>query len=303
MSLLVVGSVALDTIKTPFGERRDILGGAASYFSVGASLFTKVRLVGVIGEDFPAEHVEFLRSRNIDLSGLTRIGGGKTFRWSGRYVGRMDSAETLETQLNVLGEHRPPIPENFLDSQFVLLANDKPDNQLHVAERMKSRKFMMMDTMNLWIDHFRDGLKRVLAVVDGIVLNDEEARALGGDSNLIAAMRKISAMGPKTVLVKKGEHGSIIFSEGRYFALPAYPLESVRDPTGAGDTFAAGVMGYLASTGEVSFANLKLAMLYGTVLASYNVEDFGLDRLRTLTRADIDRRHAEFVEFLRHGSD
>lgn len=303
MSLLVVGSVALDTIKTPFGERREILGGAASYFSVGASLFTKVRLVGVIGEDFPAEHVEFLRSRNIDLSGLTRIGGGKTFRWSGRYVGRMDSAETLETQLNVLGEHRPPIPENFLDSQFILLANDKPDNQLHVAERMKSRKFMMMDTMNLWIDHFRDGLKRVLAVVDGIVLNDEEARALGGDSNLIAAMRKISAMGPKTVLVKKGEHGSIIFSEGRYFALPAYPLESVRDPTGAGDTFAAGVMGYLASTGEVTFANLKLAMLYGTVLASYNVEDFGLDRLRTLTRADIDRRHAEFVEFLRHGSD
>lgn len=303
MSLLVVGSVALDTIKTPFGERRDILGGAASYFSVGASLFTKVRLVGVIGEDFPAEHVEFLRSRNIDLSGLTRIGGGKTFRWSGRYVGRMDSAETLETQLNVLGEHRPPIPENFLDSQFILLANDKPDNQLHVAERMKSRKFMMMDTMNLWIDHFRDGLKRVLTVVDGIVLNDEEARALGGDSNLIAAMRKISAMGPKTVLVKKGEHGSIIFSDGRYFALPAYPLESVRDPTGAGDTFAAGVMGYLASTGEVTFANLKLAMLYGTVLASYNVEDFGLDRLRTLTRADIDRRHAEFVEFLRHGSD
>lgn len=300
MSLLVVGSVALDTVKTPFGEKKEILGGAASYFSVGAALFTRVRLVGVIGEDFPPEHVAFFQSRDIDLAGLTRVKGGKTFRWSGRYVGRMDAAETLETQLNVLGENRPPIPESFLDSEFILLANDKPENQLHVAERMKRRRFMMMDTMNLWIDHFRNDLERVLRVVDGIVLNDEEARALGGDSNLITAMRRISAMGPGTVLVKKGEHGSILHSEGKFFALPAYPLESVRDPTGAGDTFAAGVMGYLASTGECSFVQMKRAMLYGTVLASYNVEDFGLDRLRTLTRADIDERHAEFVRFLQH---
>jgi cytidine kinase len=303
MSLLVVGSVALDTVKTPFGERQEILGGAASYFAVGASLFTRVRLVGVIGQDFPEQHVDFLRSRDIDLAGLTRIEGGKTFRWTGRYVGRMECAETLETQLNVLGDHRPPIPEGFLDSEFVLLANDKPDNQLHVAQKMKKKKFMMMDTMNLWIEHFRDGLERVLRVVDGVVLNDEEARSLGGDSNLITAMRKISAMGPGCVLVKKGEHGSILHAHGRFFALPAYPLEKVHDPTGAGDTFAAGVMGYLAQAGDASFAQMKRAMVYGTVLASYNVEDFGLDRLRTLTWDDVAARHRELVEFLEHGSN
>ncbi|MEE9391380.1 MAG: PfkB family carbohydrate kinase [Planctomycetota bacterium] len=298
MSLLVVGSIALDSIETPHGTHENILGGAASYFSVGASLFTPVRLVGVIGEDFPPEHVEFFKTRDIDLAGLRKIEGGKTFRWKGKYEGRMDVAETLDTQLNVLGDCRPEVPEQFLDTEFVLLANDNPENQLHVAKQMKSARFVMMDTMNLWIDHFRDGVKEVLGVVNAIICNDEEARVLGGSSNLIRAMKNIQKLGPETVLVKKGEHGAIILSKDRGFALPAYPLETVVDPTGAGDTFAAGVMGYLAGKGEVSFRDLKLAMAYGTVVASYNVEGFGLDRLRTLTFGDVQSRYEEFVIFL-----
>lgn len=297
-SLLVVGSIALDTVDTPFGERPDILGGAASYFSVGASLFTRVRLVGVIGEDFPTQHVELFESRDIDLSGLQKIEGGKTFRWSGRYRGRMDIAETLDTQLNVLGDCRPTIPEGFLDTKFALLANDHPANQLHVAKQLKASKFIMMDTMNLWIDNFRSDVAEVLDVVDGLICNDEEARALGEDDNLIVAMKNIHGMGPSTVMVKKGEHGSIVYADGRYFALPAYPLERVKDPTGAGDTFASGVMGYLAREGRSDLAAMKTAMAYGTVMASYNVEDFGLDRLRTLTWADVEARYDEYRQFL-----
>ena len=302
MSLLVVGSIALDTVATPFGERKNILGGAASYFSMGASLFTGVRLAGVIGDDFPAEHVELFKSRDIDLTGLRRIEGGKTFRWSGRYEGRMDMAETLDTQLNVLGDCQPEIPESFLDSNFVLLANDAPKNQLSVAKQMSDSTFIMMDTMNLWIDHFLDDVHEVLGAVHGLVCNDEEARALGKDSNLIAAMKKINAMGPGTVLVKKGEHGAIVLSDGRFFALPAFPLEEVKDPTGAGDTFAAGVMGYLAREGRFDFQTLKTAMAYGTVVASYNVEDFGLDRLRQLSWGDIEERYQQFVSFLNLGA-
>lgn len=298
MSLLVVGSVALDSVATPFGDRADILGGAASYFSVGASLFTSVRLVGVIGEDFPSEHLDFFQTRDIDLAGLTTIKGGKTFRWSGRYEGRMDVAETLDTQLNVLGDHRPPIPEQFLDSDFLLLANDHPANQLHVAKQMRQPKFIMMDTMNLWIDNFLDDVHEVLKVVNGIVLNDEEARALGGHANLIVAMENIAALGPDIVLVKKGEHGAIVKTPDGYFGNPAYPLKEVKDPTGAGDTFAAGVMGYLAREGRSDFGALKMAMTYGTVLASYNVEDFGLDRLRSLKQSDIEERHNAYLQFL-----
>ncbi|MEZ6197196.1 MAG: PfkB family carbohydrate kinase [Planctomycetota bacterium] len=298
MSLLVVGSVALDTVETPHGLRENVLGGAASYFAVGASLFTPVRLVGVIGEDFPPEHIELFESREIDLRGLRKIPGGKTFRWSGRYVGRMDVAETLDTQLNVLGECRPEIPEAFLDTEFVLLANDHPANQLTVAKSLPKARFVMMDTMNLWIDQFLPDVKTVLAEVDAIVCNDEEARTLGGSHNLIRAMRAIQEMGPRTVLVKKGEHGAIVISADDAYAIPAYPLEDVVDPTGAGDTFASGVMGYLAREGKTDFRSLKRAMAYGTVVASYNVEAFSLDRLRTLTTADIEQRFAEFQPFL-----
>ena len=298
MTLLVVGSVALDTVETPYGVRENILGGAASHFSVGASLFAPVRLVGVIGEDFPEEHVAFLRTRDIDLTGLRRIAGGKTFRWTGRYEGRMDVAETLDTQLNVLGECRPEVPEAFRDTEFVLLANDNPVNQLHVARQMKAPRFIMMDTMNLWIDQFNGQVRDVLRKVHTLICNDEEARSLGGESNLIAAMRAIREMGPETVMVKKGEHGAIMVHGEKFFALPAYPLEEVKDPTGAGDSFAAGVMGYLARAGDVNFRLLKTAMAYGTVLASYNVEDFGLDRVRDLTWDDIESRYEEYTRFL-----
>ncbi|MFT7618647.1 MAG: sugar/nucleoside kinase (ribokinase family) [Planctomycetota bacterium] len=298
MTLLVVGSIALDSVCTPFGDHPNILGGAASYFSVGASLFTQVRLAGVIGEDFPEEHMELFKSRNIDLTGLRRIEGGKTFRWSGKYVDRMDVAETLDTQLNVLGECKPELPDSFKNSEFVLLANDHPLNQLSVTEQLDAPRFVMMDTMNLWIDNFRDDVLTVLKAVDAIVCNDEEARSLGGDANLIAAMNNIAKMGPKTVLIKKGEHGAIVLHEGKFFALPAYPLSTVKDPTGAGDTFASGVMGYLAREGSTDFKQIKKAMSYGTVVASYNVEDFGLDRLRTLTWDDIEKRHEFYSEFL-----
>lgn len=298
MSLLVVGSIALDTIETPFGRCEDILGGAASYFAVGASLFTPVRLVGVIGDDFPEEHVDFLRSREIDLEGLRRIDGGKTFRWTGRYVQRMDVAQTLETHLNVLGDCRPVVPERFLDTAFVLLANDDPVNQLAVARQMKSARFVMMDTMNLWIDHHRDAVLELLPEIDALICNDEEARSLGGSHNLIKSMRAIRGMGPKTVMVKKGEHGAIVLAGERGFALPAYPLESVVDPTGAGDTFASGVMGYLAREGKTDFRSLKMAMAYGTIVASFNVEGFGLDRLRTLRFDEVQARFEEFVPFL-----
>ena len=298
MTLLVVGSIALDSIETPLGEHPNILGGAASYFSVGASLFTRVRLAGVIGEDFPQAHLDFFATRNVNLEGLRKIEGGKTFRWTGRYVGRMDVAETLETQLNVLGDCPPELPDSFRDSEFVLLANDHPANQLSVTEQLTNPKFVMMDTMNLWIAEFRDDVHKVLKVVDGIVCNDEEARALGKDSNLIAAMKNIAAMGPSTVLIKKGEHGAIVLSDGKFFALPAFPLAEVKDPTGAGDTFASGVMGYLAKVSSTEFREMKRAMSYGTVVASYNVEDFGLDRLRELTWEDIEQRHAVFREFL-----
>lgn len=298
MTLLVVGSIALDTVETPHGLRENVLGGAASYFSVGASLFAPVRLVGVIGEDFPAEHVELFKSREIDLTGLRRIEGGKTFRWSGKYIGRMDVAETLDTQLNVLGECSPEIPESYRDTEFVLLANDHPANQLAVAEGMKNARFIMMDTMNLWIDQFRDDVKKVLKAVNALVCNDEEARALGESDNLIKAMRNIQAMGPETILVKKGEHGAIVLSGEEGYAIPAYPLETVVDPTGAGDTFASGVMGYLAREGKTDFGSLKRAMVYGTVVASYNVEAFSLDRLKTLSWADIEKRYEEFLPFL-----
>ena len=298
MTLLVVGSIALDSVSTPHGERKDILGGAASYFSVGASLFTPVRLAGVIGEDFPEEHLELFRSRRIDLEGLRRIEGGKTFRWSGKYVDRMDVAETLDTQLNILGECKPELPESFRDSEFVLLANDHPANQLSVTQQLNKPRFVMMDTMNLWIDNFRDDVCRVLQAVDALVCNDEEARALGENANLIAAMKTIRGMGPQVVLIKKGEHGAIVLHEDKFFALPAYPLDVVKDPTGAGDTFASGVMGYLARSGDTSFKALKQAMSYGTVVASYNVEDFGLDRLRTLSWEDIETRFNGYTQFL-----
>lgn len=299
MSLLVVGSVALDTVTTPCGHRENVLGGSCSYFSVAASVLTRVRLVAAIGADFPQEHVHLFSSRDIDLAGLERVPDGKTFRWAGRYEPRMDVRETLWTDLNVLGSFRPTLPAAFRDSAFVFLANGDPVTQSHVLDQLPAAAFVLLDTMNLWIDTARDRLLELLPRVNGLILNDEEARALAHDQNLISAMRRIRAMGPSILIVKKGEHGAVLLHDDRYFALPAYPLTDVRDPTGAGDTFAAGVMARLSGTRDLSPRGLRDAMLYGTVLASFCVEDFSLDRLVAVTADDVRRRVADLVEFVR----
>jgi sugar/nucleoside kinase (ribokinase family) len=299
MSLLVVGSVALDSVTTPYGSKDDVLGGAASYFSCAASLFTKTSLVGVVGDDFPEKHVKTFEQRGIDLRGLERRKGAKTFRWSGSYAGKMDSATTRRTDLNVLASFRPTLPAELRSHPFVFLANGDPVTQDHVLDQLSARKFVLLDTMNLWIAQAGDQLSRVLGRVDGVVLNDEEARALAGDSNLIRAMNKLAKQGIKTLVVKKGEHGSVLLHEGTLFALPAYPLEEVRDPTGAGDTFAAGFMGHLARSGDLSWKNLKLALAYGTIVASFTVEAFSLDRLLEITPEDVEKRLAAFLGFVR----
>jgi sugar/nucleoside kinase (ribokinase family) len=296
---MVMGSIALDSVTTPYGSRDDVLGGAASYFGCAASLFTKVSMVGVIGEDFPQKHLATFESRGIDLTGVERRKGGRTFRWSGSYAGKMDTATTRRTDLNVLASFKPDLPASLRGVPFVFLANADPVTQEHVAAQLTARKFVLLDTMNLWIEHSREQLLTVLRKVDGVVLNDDEARALAGDSNLIRAMGKLAKLGVRTLVVKKGEHGSILLHEGTLFALPAYPLEDVHDPTGAGDTFAAGFMGHLAGTGDLSWKNLKMALAYGTIVASFTVEKFSLDRILEITRQEVDRRLEAFLEFVR----
>lgn len=298
MSLIVVGSVALDSIATPHGQKDNILGGAATYFSVGARRFAPVEMVGVVGEDFPAEHVALFEKCGIGLEGLDHRKGGKTFRWKGSYEGRMDVANTLDTQLNVLGAFKPDLSAAHRGARYCFLANTDPVTQAHVRDQLEAPRFSMLDTMNFWIDGAREALLEAMRKVDGVVMNDEEARALGGSDNLIAAMSKIAGLGVRTLVVKKGEHGSILQHDGELFALPAYPLETVLDPTGAGDTFAAGFMGYLAEQDDPSFPTMKKALAYGTVLASFTVEGFGLSRLIEVERSDIDKRVDAFLGFV-----
>ena len=298
MSVLVVGSIALDTVETPHGKVEDALGGSAVYFSYAASFFGPVRLVGVVGADFPPEFRDDLRKLNIDSSGLEVV-DGKTFRWSGSYQGAMSSAETKWTELNVFGEFDPHVPDAFRDTPFVFLANGVPAVQKKVVEQVRRPKFVVADTMNLWIDTARDELVELLGLVDAIVLNDEETRALTGEPNLIRAAEHIHAIGPQTVIVKKGENGSLLVRPDVRFALPAYPAERVVDPTGAGDSFAGGLMGYLASVGETTADELKRAMAYGTVVASFNIEDFSCNRFQQISRDDLDGRFAELREMLR----
>ena len=290
MSLLVVGSIALDSVETPFGVVDDALGGSATYFSYAASYFTPVRLVGVVGEDFPVEHKAMLEDRKIDTSGLVVEPGGSTFRWRGKYEGDMNMAETLEVHLNVLGTFNPDLPGPFVDTPFVFLANGSPAMQLRVLRQATSRKLAVADTMNFWIETQRDGLYELLREVDGLVLNDGEARLLTEEVNLIRAGRKVLDLGPRFVIIKKGEHGAMFLSRDESFVMPAYPLGDVVDPTGAGDSFAGGFMGYLASVGQVDPKALKTAMAYGTVVASFNVEDFSLRRMQRTERPEIDRR-------------
>jgi sugar/nucleoside kinase (ribokinase family) len=295
MSVLVVGSIALDTVKTPVEEHADLLGGSASYAAVGASFFTPVNLVGVVGNDFPKPHIEFFASRRIDLEGL-QVADGKTFRWSGEYMWDLNTRETRSVALNVFEHFTPVLPPSYTETAFVLLANIAPKLQSHVLDQMKRPRFVIADTMDLWINIALDDLRALLRRVDMLILNDGEARQFTGETSLIKAGARIRAMGPRYVAIKKGEHGCLLFGDNQFFSCGAYPLEDIHDPTGAGDTFAGGLAGHLAANadGEIGFAHLRKAVVYGSVLASFNVEAFSLERLRTLTQNDIAERYTMF---------
>ncbi|MBI5655343.1 MAG: sugar kinase [Geobacter sp.] len=290
MSILVVGSVAFDSVETPFGRVEDVLGGSATYFSTSASFFTDVNLVAVVGNDFSSEHVDFLRSRSIDLTGLTRV-PGQTFHWKGRYGYDLNEAQTLETHLNVFADFKPVVPESYADADYLILANIDPELQLEVLNQVKSPRLVACDTMNYWISSKPDALWKVLERVDFIIINEGEARQLSGEANLVKAARKILARGAKNLIVKRGEYGVLMFTGTTVFAAPAYPLEEVFDPTGAGDTFAGGFMGYLANTGNLSEEGIRQAIIFGSVMASFTVEDFSLNRLKSLTYGEIEARY------------
>ncbi|NUM56514.1 MAG: sugar kinase [Candidatus Hydrogenedentes bacterium] len=292
MSITVVGSVALDTVETPAGRNDEGLGGAATYFSLAASNFAQVNLVGVVGDDFPDRHVALLESKGINLDGLERA-PGRTFRWTGRYHENMNDRDTIETQLNVFEHFHPKLPDAAKDAPFLFLGNIHPSLQLEVLEQARPR-FTGLDTMNLWINIALDDLKQVLKRVDVLIINDSEVKLLTGETNLVKGAREIKALGPRIIVVKKGEHGCLLFPESGAFSAPAYLLEEVVDPTGAGDTFAGGFLGHLAGTGKTDDATLRRAVVYGSVAASFTCEKFGPDRLAEITRADIDKRFAEF---------
>ena len=295
MSVLIVGSIALDTVKTPVEEHGDLLGGSASYAAAAASYFSPVRLVGVVGSDFPQSEFDFWKSRKIDTGGVQRV-EGKTFRWSGEYAWDMNTRETRSTELNVFEKFEPKLPEGYRETDFVLLANIAPSLQSHVLEQMKKPRFVVADTMNLWIETARKDLDALLPNVDLLILNDSEAREMTKETSLIKAGRAIRNTGPRYVAIKKGEHGALLFGESEFFSCGAYPLEDIHDPTGAGDTFAGGMAGYLAGTigGKVTFTDLRKAMIYGSVLASFCVEAFSLEKLRNLTMDQINERYEAF---------
>lgn len=295
MSILVVGSIALDTVTTPFGEIREGLGGSAVHFAVSASYFTQVRLVGVVGEDFPKEHIQFLQSRGIDIAGL-KILPGKTFRWSGRYGYDLNNAETLKTELNLFESFRPEIPEGWRNEDFVFLANIDPELQMAVIRAIRRPKLLACDTMNFWIQGKKESLVKTIREVDLLTINEGEARLLTGESNLLKASKKIRETGPKIIAIKQGEYGALLFNDGNIFSAPGLPLEEIRDPTGAGDSFAGGMMGHLAKTADLTLPNLRRAVIFGSVMASFNVEAFSCDRLRTLTAGDIESRYKTFKE-------
>src|SRR5438067_3141245 len=294
MSLLIVGSIALDTVKTPVEEHGDLLGGSASYAAAAASFFSPVKLVGIVGSDFPQSEFDFWKARKIDIEGVQQV-EGKTFRWSGEYSWDLNTRETRSVALNVFEHFKPTLPSSYRKSDFVLLANIAPSLQAHVLDQVDRPRFVVADTMDLWIETTRPDLDALLPRVDLLILNDSEARQLTKETSLIKAGRKIRKFGPRHVAIKKGEHGALLFGEDEFFSCGAYPLEDIRDPTGAGDTFAGGLAGYLASTKrEPTFADLRRAVTYGSVLASFNVEAFSLERLRTLTMEEIAARYQIF---------
>jgi len=295
MSVLVVGSAALDSIETPFGKENDVLGGSAIYFSSAASYFTDVNVVAVVGEDFPLQDIQYLKERNVDMTGLC-VEKGKTFRWGGKYDFDVNDRTTLFTHLNVFENFNPTIPENMKDIPFIFLANIQPELQLKVLNQMNKPKLVVMDTMNFWIEGTPDALRDVLKFIDILIINDSEARLLAQEANLFKAAPIISKFGPKTLVIKKGEHGAMLITNGSYFWAPAYPLEELYDPTGAGDTFAGGFVGYLTKSDDISPANLRKAVIYGSTLASFCVERFSVERLKNLTEPEIESRYQEFKE-------
>lgn len=298
MSLLTVGSVAFDAIETPFGKTDKIVGGAGTYISLASSFFMeKQKIISVVGSDFPSDVLGDMNSRGIDTDGLQIKEGEKTFFWSGKYHNDMNSRDTLATELNVLEHFDPIVPDSYQDSSYIMLGNLSPLVQSTVIERMKKRpKLIAMDTMNFWMDIAKDSLDKTIGMVDVLIINDEEARQLSGEYALVKAAKKIMAMGPRFLIIKKGEHGALLFDSESIYFCPALPLEEVFDPTGAGDTFAGGFIGYLASTDNISFDNMKRAVIYGSAMASFCVEKFGTERLVNLSKSEINSRVQQFID-------
>jgi sugar/nucleoside kinase (ribokinase family) len=294
VSLLVVGSVAFDAVATPFGQREKMLGGSATHFSISASYFTDVRVVGVVGGDFGPEELGVFARHNVDTTDLERIAAGQTFFWRGRYDFDLNTAHTLDTQLNVFADFKPKLSEGSRAARFVFLGNIQPDLQREVRAQIQGAELVALDTMNYWINTVPDAVWEAVRGVHVVIINDAEARQLAGEPNLIKAARKILAQGPRALVIKRGEYGAALFTSDSYFAIPAYPLESVFDPTGAGDTFAGGFMGYLASHDEIDEATMRRAMIFGSVMASFNVEEFGTERTQRLTHAEINERFRTF---------
>lgn len=297
MSLLVVGSVAFDAVETPFGKREKMLGGSASHFSISASFFTDVRVVAVVGGDFTDDEREVFARHNVDTTDIEVVPDGKTFRWFGRYEYDLNVAHTLDTHLNVFAGFQPKLSQASKDARLVFLGNIQPDLQRDVRSQVPNAELVALDTMNLWIENTRESLQKTIEAVDLLIVNDAESRQLAQEANLIKAARKILSWGPRTLIVKRGEYGAAMFTRDAYFAIPAYPLESVFDPTGAGDTFAGGLMGYLASQPTLDEAALRRAMIFGSVMASFNVEEFGTERVQRLTPEEINQRFSDFKRF------
>lgn len=298
MSLIVTGSIGIDTIHTPTGQAPDVLGGSAIYFAAAASFHGPVRLVGAVGDDFPVSLEAPFKHFNIDLEGLEKRAGSKTFRWTGKYLDNMNDRETLSVDLNVLAEDSPPVPASYTDSDYVFLANSHPGAQMGLRAQFPNAKLVVADTMDLWIETAQPLLKDLLKQIDGLVLNDSEAHLLTGETNIVKAGEAVLAMGPKFVVIKKGEHGAFLLHQDGAIALPAYPAREVVDPTGAGDTFGGGFMGHLAASGDLSLDNLKRAMAAGTVVASYNIEQFSLGRLMEISAADLKARGDQYAAML-----
>ena len=302
MSLLTIGTVAFDTIETPQGRAEYVIGGACTYISYAASYFTdSINLSAIVGNDFPLEEIEAMKSRGVNMDGLEIKQDGKTFFWEGKYHENMNARDTITTDLNVLDDFNPILPASYKSSKYVMLGNLTPDIQMQVINQLDgSQKLIAMDTMNFWMDIALERLKEVIAKVDVLTINDEEARQLSGEFSLVKAADKIQKMGPEYLIIKKGEHGALLFHDGRIFFAPALPLAEVFDPTGAGDTFAGGMMGYLAMTDDTSFDNMKKAIIHGSAMASFCVEKFGIDQLKNLTKYDIQTRLQQFADLVEY---